>query len=767
MKCAIFAKAIALISFGLFSVSVSAQNVYATYDVTGTEEVSENMFADQLNVSGKLIVKSNTQVSAGTLNLGGTASDPAILQVGGSSSKLYVTNIVIGANGGCGVLRSTGYWSSMTMMKELAIHENTPLSPDSQYVDFLEVCRYSIATGSGFFNRTEHPARIKFKKDTGNGLGWMVTGANWGAYLFREGAFVLEGVNKSPIWIQPGGGGTGFSPETYASKFCQSGASVKTVGECDVWLTNESNLRCLQVSNVEFMNQGRVLVTNVGVKITGSVTFGGGISSIEFGGSQEGYLDLGGNVLTGCTMRVASGIVKSSVKGGVLAFAPEAGENHSFYGNVDQSATVRMCGEGTLTLLSSSVPHLEVEKGVVRIADSNVSVSSLSVASGAGIVVDGCQFRCPSDFNCPAASITCVNGGTIVNDASVSLFTPDISGGISKSGEGAMIIYDPVEVNGLLHVAAGTLVFSREGFTKPYHRWTFKELSDNSTNPKVLILSELYLWGNDGNRVPASGTMTRVEGQPDPSTLPAGSVAWQCAVTYGTDKTWLMNIASIFTEGHNRPTLAAPVINPEDPSTWLSLAYHLPKNSTPVTHYDLCTEKCRPRTWTFEASDDGKNWSVVDDRIGVEPVDNTGGIKFFDGGEYTNPTKKFRLSGYVTKGVLNMPPSVSVRVDAGATLDFSSVEGGQGIDRITVGAASGCGSIVNAKVLPNGTLNLIADERPSGALDTQFAVAGLADVANFNSWKVCVNGKERSGWSVAVTGDTLSVLPPGMVVIIR
>ena len=76
-----------------------ADKVYDTYMVSGTETATENMFADQLNVSGTLVVASDTKVSGGTLNLGGTPSVPAVLQVGGDSSILYVTNIVIGANG--------------------------------------------------------------------------------------------------------------------------------------------------------------------------------------------------------------------------------------------------------------------------------------------------------------------------------------------------------------------------------------------------------------------------------------------------------------------------------------------------------------------------------------------------------------------------------------------------------------------------------------------------------------------------------------------
>ena len=767
MKSVTSVKSAVLGVLGLAVSSVLAEKVYDTYTISGTETATENMFADQLNVSGTLVVKSNTKVSAGTLNLGGTPSVPAVLQVGGASSTLYVTNIVIGANGGCGHLRSTGYWSSITLREKLTIAESTPLSPESEFIDFLEVGNYCMATGHGFYNETEYPARIRFKRDTGGGIGWLTTGAQWGAYLFKTGSFVMEGAERAPVWVSPGGGGGSFDAERYPSKLAEGQSMVETAGKCDVWFSTDNELRCLQLSNVKFMNEGRVLVTNIGVKITGPVFFGEGISSIEFGGVGDGYLDLNGNVLTGRTMRVASGAVKSSVKGGTLAFAPDSGKEVSFSGVVDSSATVRKLGEGTLALDGASVSALEIQEGTVRVSGDSAVISSLAMASGATLVVDGCELLMPAVSECADGCIRCINGGTIVVENDSCLFGFDLSSGVKKQGSGRLVVYDPAKLGGFLHVAEGTLSFSREGLDAPYHRWTFKELSDFSSASKVLILSELYLWGNDGNRVPASGTMVKVDGQPDPSTLAPGQVAWQCEVTYKATDSWLMNIASIFTQGHNRPVLASPVINPEDSSTWLSFAYHLPDNSTPVTHYDLCTEKCRPRTWTFEASDDGKTWNAVDVRQGVEPVDNTGYIRYFDGGDYLNPAKKFRLSGYETKGVLNMPSAVSVRVDEGATLDFSSVEGGQGVNAITVDIAAGCGMLKNARAVAEGTLNLIATEPIAGATDIGFPVSNLSDADNLFSWKVVVNGKERKGWHVVSAGDTLCIVPPGTVVIIR
>ena len=167
----------------------------------------------------------------------------------------------------------------------------------------------------------------------------------------------------------------------------------------------------------------------------------------------------------------------------------------------------------------------------------------------------------------------------------------------------------------------------------------------------------------------------------------------------------------------------------------------------------------------MEASDDGVNWIVVDERNAVVSANAGHGITYIDGG--SAPARRFRFSGYETKGVRNMPSAVSVRVDAGATLDFSSVEGGQGVNAITVDVAAGCGMLKNAKAVAEGTLNLIATEPVRGARDIGFPVSSLSDAENLFSWKVVVNGKARKGWHVAAMGDTLCIVPPGTVVVIR
>jgi hypothetical protein len=140
---------------------------------------------------------------------------------------------------------------------------------------------------------------------------------------------------------------------------------------------------------------------------------------------------------------------------------------------------------------------------------------------------------------------------------------------------------------------------------------------------------------------------------------------------------------------------------------------------------------------------------------------------YFDGGDYQNPTRKFRFSGYVSKGVRNMPVALPIRVDGGATLDFSSVEGGQSVNAITVDLAVGSGAIINAKAASGGTLYVLSNESVIRPTNLPIKCSDFMDADNFRSWKVVVNGKTRQGWNVVANGDTLSIVPPGTVVVIR
>lgn len=750
------------------SMQVLAAISHESLEITDVRSIAEDTFAAQLTVSGSVSVDQNTVFSSGTLHLGGTKETPAVIKVGGAGSKFTTTNVVIGANGGCGLLRSTGYWSFLEVRERFDIHENTPLSPSSEYIDFLEINQYGMAIGDGFFNNAEHPARVKFVRNPGSSTGYIVTGANWGATMFKCGEFAVEGTTSAPIFIKAGGGGGAFDPERYQSKLAAADATVEMQGKCGVMFISDSDLRCLQLSNVAFMNEGPVAFTNIGAKIMGPVRFGEGVTEMVFGGSGLGYLDLCGNVFTGISTRVESGVVKSSAPGGVLVFDVAAGSERSFVGDVVSPAVVRKTGAGELVLGDSAISALDVLEGVVRVV-SNASVGYLTVSPGASVIVDGCEFACLDGVGCRQGAVGCVNGGVIAFPNDVSVFNPDISADFTKSGAGKCIVYDPESAGGKVHVMEGTLAFSREGLTLPYHRWTFKELSDRSgeTHPKALVLSELWLWGDDGSRV-AQSAMSNAADLMEPSKFNPGDIAWQCAVAYkeGIDS-WLKSLKNIFVSGHNRPILVKPVIDPEYPMSWLSFAYRLPEGSRPVTGYDLCTQHHRPRSWIVEASSNGVDWITVDSRSGVEPVDNSGNIRFFDGGDYLNPTHKFSLSGYVSSGVENMPEALSVQVDEGAVLDFSSVEGGQGVDGICVDMARGCGAIVNANVLKGGTFDIKNSNPVSGAWDTGFSVAGFSGVENFSGWKVVVNGRERKGWSVVLRGGTVNIMPPGTVVILR
>lgn len=750
---------------------------YDTFDVAAGEQktLPANSTVTTLNVAGSLTVANGGASKTGTLNIGGTATTPATIRVSGAYSSLTVTNQVVIGENGCSGLLDMGGWYSSYVVKKLVIHANAPLTPGSDYVDFLNVAQYNYSAGKGgLVNQSGKPARIRYQRSGGDA--WIVTGSDWGATLFQEGEFVLEGTVNQRIRIDAGGGGTGFNAETYPSKLTAAEATVRTRGECDVVFYNDTNLRCLQIGNVTFGHTGSLSTSNVCIKVTGPVAIGPNVKQLVVGGNSGPYFDLNGNTVTACTTRIAAGcVLKSSKAGGVLAFAPAASSTNALSGAVEgPGATVRMCGEGTLNLEASTVPSLEVVSGTVRVLSAEASVASLTLEKNATLLVDGCAFAMPPAFVNNGGAIVCTNGGSIAYAANCSVFNPCFPNGIEKSGAGDMYVYDPSELAGLVHAAGGRIVFSREGLDKPYHRWTFKAMRDNAKladKPKTLILAGLYLWGLDGAAV--IGATANATDKTAPSDLAAGTCAWQCDVTYNTTKSWLMSLWKIFAHANDdRPILATPVIDPEDESSWVKFAYHLPTGSQPITDYDLRTECYRPRDWEFEVSDDGVNWTTADVREDQWSVASSGeqytDIRWFDGGDRTHPTRKFKLSGYVTAGVTNMPPAVGVRADAAATVDFTAVTGGQGVNAVVVDAAAGAGSVLNANVLANGTLSVLNFDGAMQAVNkTGLSVAGWSDLDNLTSWTVSVNGQAKARWRVDVVDGELAFCKPGLVIIYR
>ena len=175
--------------------------------------------------------------------------------------------------------------------------------------------------------------------------------------------------------------------------------------------------------------------------------------------------------------------------------------------------------------------------------------------------------------------------------------------------------------------------------------------------------------------------------------------------------------------------------------------------------------------WTVEASSDGLNWTVIEERSGVQytPVDFY--YSTYDNVRYVdndfNAKEFFHFTGYRNGGLAPMPAPLSVQVDDGATLDLLAFDDGQPIGTVTIDLAAGGGTVKGGRVVPNGTLilNGVAETGADISNALPLAFEGTLDAQNFRSWKVVIDGKASSRHPVYANGR-LSIPSLGMRIIV-
>ena len=257
----------------------------------------------------------------------------------------------------------------------------------------------------------------------------------------------------------------------------------------------------------------------------------------------------------------------------------------------------------------------------------------------------------------------------------------------------------------------------------------------------------------------------------DPSTNVVGSSdSWQDCDT---------KIANLFIYNaaqNNFPYLTSPVIDENNPASYLGFEFRFRDTDGPITGYNFgltTTGSGRPSDWTVEVSDDGKTWTTVDVRSDVTLPPNTYGI-FWDGTIYTSnetpnppPAETFHFMGYLREGLTLLATALSVQVDEDAKLNLKAFTGGQPVSTLTYDAALGAGEIENAVFAANGTLYYTSvSGKPVRGTVLPYVLTNCSGLDNLATWSVVINGK-ATAWRVSVLNGQLTLLPPGLFIVVE
>lgn len=380
-----------------------------------------------------------------------------------------------------------------------------------------------------------------------------------------------------------------------------------------------------------------------------------------------------------------------------------------------------------------------------------------------------------------AAGATLVLDGTNANGNVAS----DVSNGagplsVVKRGTGTWALSGNQTFTGSLTVEEGVLEVIAPKYT--WFRFTVKETGTPSKNPGQTVFRQLALYDKDGVRqdlgllavLPQLDTGTWYRTQPDYRTLAEGYVQWGNNAQHAYPEAQYLDL--LFSDTTDRSTFSGHVhtgaFDKDNENTWLPIVLRLPSDRQEVVRWDYVTwytgiSERWPKLVTMEGSTDGMNWDLLDDRdVDVEAANSKVSCWVSDLSDFSDgQTRKdcgFALSaGHTAAKVLEGVSTV--KVASGATL---RTHGGTiKIPNLEVDV-NDCGVVDGFSFAESGTLKVTSDGS-TGAIDLPDFLTNASDVENLTGWSLVLDGKAKPNWKIAVKNGRVSLVPPGLSIILR
>ena len=330
-------------------------------------------------------------------------------------------------------------------------------------------------------------------------------------------------------------------------------------------------------------------------------------------------------------------------------------------------------------------------------------------------------------------------------------------------------------------------MFSAYGLSYKFWRWMFTKAA---TSPGPVWIDRLWIFDTDGGRV-TSG-MKYSSASQSTAALSANYARWE----YNSSVTNIAphqnaqayqgapTLASVVGNDNLTASLnnfymcASPVVDPENPDSWLGIGMRFADNAKPVTGYNIMSYETAhyPVSWKVEASQDGVTWTNIETRTNVEHA-QPGKYYFYDGEVNTaaavrgSPVEHFKFGGYKSDGLeADSTKAVSLQVDDGASVDFTAFTvAPQKIGGITVDFAAGGGTIHGGSIAPGGTLYIVNSSQ-GFVRDSALPIVldGVGDGANFSSWTVSIDGSPAGKYCAKLNGNgELIVSGMGLLIFVR
>ena len=422
----------------------------------------------------------------------------------------------------------------------------------------------------------------------------------------------------------------------------------------------------------------------------------------------------------------------------------------------DQLVVEKIGTHEMLVSATTNFPHLVISEGSVRIIEDCI-IEDLSMSQGTKLVVDGCRVTLPVGIS--AERLETVNGGVLLRPSN-DRFT--------------------------LHYSGITNVFERCGIDKKYWRWTFFSINNGPTglsNRALYLFAADGSWQNEGLGyvAPATELTTTVLAEKKCRWVhhSTTNIAHDSVEDKWGGVDYLKGWFDRDEAGNHSTILTTPIINPEDPTSWVGVEMHLSSSASPITGYNMRVRfpSKYANGWKVEASDDGLNWETVEVRsnqvysissVRYPTYDSVKYIGDLDDSEGVfNATELFHFIAYRTDGMMPSKEPVSLRVDSGALIDLRAFTGKQVVNALTVDCSAGKGEIYGAQIAQTGVLSIISSSSISEDLSLPLSLHDLIDGENLMNWKVFMDGRGVSKNIKLKADGTMCLVDMGTIFILR
>lgn len=432
------------------------------------------------------------------------------------------------------------------------------------------------------------------------------------------------------------------------------------------------------------------------------------------------------------------------------------------------------CAIGLSTNLGSSAAIVLGADGTVGTLEYTGSAYSRAEGRAISLLGDG---RLSSSATAGAVNFFGVTAGDsqshklILDGTGIYNGVNDVSGvGIEKTGAGTWSVGGSISV-AKTAVKQGRLVVNNLAARYNYYRFVVTELWGG----KRMQLREFGLFDAEGNQVNAG--LVKNDSVGCPYGLGSGQIQFDSSFTL--QNTVLSNLV----DGNGETFLdGSRSANPvrENPSTWYVFTMKLNDGAQPVKFYGVKSSmgynenktsndgvnwndnhmcSFEPRGWRVEASTDGRQWDLLDEKYLNEPI-ITGAQRWYhsDSTAYdpSNPGYPIQVSPAaltVSLGAVFVTGNAELQADA-------PVE----VSHLVVDAASG-GFLSNVTFAANGTLDVVNATEGTSELPLNFAEG--TDLGSVKNWTLKVNGEVTAKKSIGVRGNRLCLDELGLKIIVR